>query len=393
MIENVKSLELKGQMKLDKISQIFFAVSPEINSQIQSKLYKFKTIKDFFNYYTNKDINSFLKELNNININLSSICDDYYPLNASLIDKKIAIILKVSLLSKLIIDIRDILNTQLVSTNKYLFDLFNSNEFADEFNLHKKLKNLVESITNIENNLNLNQSTHLRKLSETNSTNSQFNNVSISNNSHNSFYYNLDINSLVKNSFLESNDKQISGEQTPSFNKAYMGIKNAKSLNIIRVCKKESEDTIKENSNDKIREKNSQLSLTDSIFVVDNPKTNIIENKKNNEKNLRNLLHSKKNKKIKRNKNYFNTNKKIPKCRSGDYKRLNIVKDKTKIYAYLLEIIKNSYNTCYINAEEKCKLKQLIISKPYLIEEIYKTFFVSGNNEKCKIVDYLKSYL
>ena len=67
--------------------------------------------------------------------------------------------------------------------------------------------------------------------------------------------------------------------------------------------------------------------------------------------------------------------------------------DKIKIYGYLLEIIKKSYNSCYINAEEKSRLKQLIISKPRLIEEICIIFLKSGNNDKSKIIDYLKSYL
>ena len=86
-------------------------------------------------------------------------------------------------------------------------------------------------------------------------------------------------------------------------------------------------------------------------------------------------------------------NKKQLKNHNDENKCLSPVNDKTKIYGYLLEIIKKSYNRCYINAEEKSRLKQLIISKPRLIEEAYIIFLKSGNNDKSKIVDYLKNFL
>ena len=358
MLEKLKSLELKGPMKSSKISQIFSFISPEINTKIESRLSQFKTANDFYNYYTNKDINSYLNELNKLNINLSNIYDNYYPSNFSHTDKKISIIAKMLLLSKLIINIQDIINEQLISVKKYLYNIFYSNnEFAVEQNIYQNLNNLLQNITNIQNNSNSKQKINQQKISKDNSLNNE---TSIKNIYRNSFCNNIDINSPKKNTIYELSDNQTTGDQTPTFDKENFFIRNTKSLNIKLFYRKENKEILKETSDKEVEQRNSQLSFSDSIFVVEQSKKNLIEKKKNNEKDLKDLLNN---------------------------------NNKTKIYTYLLEIIKSSYHSCYINAEEKFKLKKLIISKPRLIEEIYITFLKTGNNQKNKILDYLKNHL
>ena len=391
MTEMLKSLELKGTMKSSKISRIFTLIYPEIKRKIHSKLYKFKTTNDFFNYYTKKDINSYLNELNDINIKLSNICDDYYLSNSSFTDKKITIISKIIVILKLIINIQDIINTQIISIEKYLLNIFNNKEFTIEQNIYKNLKNLIENVTNLKNSSNLRQSMSHQKLSRNYSSTHDF---SIINVSHNSFFHNFDLNTLTKNTVYESNDNQNTGEQTPSFEKEDSMIKNLESLNIKHIYKKENEEIQKKISEDVIVQKGSQLSLTDSIFVVEKSKKNLIEMKKKIGRDKKNPLLDRKQKNKFENSTYFlEISKKKAKSHNDEHKCLSPGNDRIKIYGYLLEIIKKSYNSCYINAEEKSRLKQLIISKPRLIEETYIIFLKSGNNDKSKIVDYLKNYL
>ena len=387
MTEMLKSLELKGTMKSSKISRIFTLIYPEIKRKIHSKLYKFKTTNDFFNYYTKIDINSYLNELNNMNIKLSNICDDYYPSNSSFTDKKITIISKIIVILKLIINIQDIINTQIISIEKYLMNIFNNKESVIEQNIYKNLKNLIENVTNLQNSSNLKQSMSQKKFSIDIPSIHDF---SIKNITHNYFYNNFDINSPTQKTAYESNDNQSAGEQTPSFDKKNLIIKNVKSLNITKISKKENEEI----PGDLNINKSSQLTLTDPIFVVEKSKKNLTEMKKINDKHIKDLLLGKKQKSKYENLNFIpKINNKQTKKIGGNFKYLSPGNDKIKIYGYLLEIIKKSYNSCYINAEEKSRLKQLIISKPRLIEEIYIIFLKSGNNDKSKIIDYLKSYL
>ena len=395
MIESIKSLELKGSIELDKIFQMFSSISPEISTKFQSNFSQFQTTNEFFNYYTNKDINYYLSELNNLNINLSLICDNYYPSNSSYTEKKISVISKIFLLSGLIINIQRNLDDQLLSIKKYLSNLFHSNEFVNEQNTYKNLINLIENITIIQNKQNSKKKRNSRKSV---GDNLLIRDISIKNISNYSFSHKNNKNLSIKNIDYEQNNNQSTGEQTPSFHVKNLMIKNTKSLNMNRIISKENgaapPKDPKEVSKDVIIQKGSQFSVTDLIFVVENSKKNIINLKKNNENGIIDLLLDKKQKKsqgdtIPISKNNIQQSR----CHSGDYKHLVNKFGKTKAYGYLLEIIQKSYNSCYINAEEKFKLKQLIISKPKLVEEIYTTFFKPGNSEKSKIIDYLKNYL
>ena len=391
MIENIKYLELNGPIESSRICQLFSSISPEINTEIQSKIFQFKTTNNFFNYYTKKDVSSYLNDLNNLKINLSSICDNYYPSNASHTEKKISIISKISIFSKLIIIIQHIINDQLISIKKYLSDIFYSNEFINEHSIYNNLINIVKNITNIKNNPNSNQKIKSRKLTRDNLSN---HNISNKNISYSSLYHRLDINSAIQNTVYASNNNQFGGDITPSFNMGNLLVKSTKSLNIKRICKEENGQTSKELLNDVVITKSSQISLTDMVFVVEKSEKNINEEKKTSEKDIKDLLLDMKHKKNRGNSiSVTKINIEQPKHRSGNFKRLISRDGKTKIYGYLLEVIKKSYNSCYINAEEKSKLKQLIISKPKLIEEIYNNFFKRKNKEKCKIIDYLKNYI
>ena len=387
MIENTMSLELKGSLKSSKICQVISSISPGIN---MAKFSKFKTTNDFFKYYINKDLNSYLNDLNNININLALVCDDYYPPNATYIDKKISVITKIFVLSKLILNIQNIINAQLTSIKNYLFKIFYNNEFTREQNLYINLINLIENTTNIINNSNSKQRANSRKLTRESSSNQD---ISLNNFTYSPFRRNFDISTVAQNIIYDSNNNQPTGDQTPSFNTKNPTLKNSKSLNFKRVCKKESEEIPKEISNDEAKVKGSQISLTDLVFVVQKSKKDLNNIQKADKKEIKNLL-NKNQKKNSRNSNQISKNKiKQSKSHSIEYKRIATRNRKTKVYGYLLEIIKSSYNNCYINAEEKFRLKRLIISKPRLIEEIYITFCRPGNNEKNKIIDYLKSYL
>ena len=389
MIENINTIELKGPMKSSKIPQIFSLISPEINTEIQTKLTQFKTTNDFFNYYTKKNIDSYLNDLNNLNINLSNIYDNYYPSNASYKEKKISIISKIFIFLKIFINIQHILNDQLISIKKYLFDIFHNYEFFTEQNEYKNLLNLIKNTTNIQNNTN-----SKRRSRKSTRDNSPINDNSNKDISYNSFCHNFDLNSSTQNIIYDSINKQAVGDQTPSFNFENLIIKNTKSFSIKKICKEKKAVKGKEAPNDIDIRKRAQVSLTDLVFVVEKTDQNLTNIKLTNE-SMKNLFKDKIKKQTHANAIHYSKKniKQSKKYHSIDYKRLVNRDCKTKVYRYLLENIKKSYSNCYINAEEKSRLKQLIISKPGLIEEIYITFFKSGNNEKSRIIDYLKNYL
>ena len=50
------------------------------------------------------------------------------------------------------------------------------------------------------------------------------------------------------------------------------------------------------------------------------------------------------------------------------------------MYSELLEVVNYLYKNCQINAEERVKIKQLIISKSKKIEDIYLSYINNNKN-------------
>ena len=69
----------------------------------------------------------------------------------------------------------------------------------------------------------------------------------------------------------------------------------------------------------------------------------------------------------------------------------------TDMYFNLLQIIKEGYQKCLINSEEKLLLKKIIISKEEYIYDIYKKYylntFTKDNNNKEQLLNEMKKFL
>ena len=144
MLDILKAIKLDDKMESETILKIFKNLSRQKNAQIQQKLDQFKTVEDFFSFYTNKEINSLFNNLNTLDTALSSILDDFSPSENSDLDRYISCVAELCLLFKLILEANDIIKKHLISAKLYLSS--NLNEYINSKNAHKKLDHLLDDL-------------------------------------------------------------------------------------------------------------------------------------------------------------------------------------------------------------------------------------------------------
>lgn len=138
MSDFIKSLDLSEELKINEIYYLFKTDSSEANLQLLSMLQKFKTNKDFLNYYTNQDCKSAIDIYDNIFFISSEICKEEGKTKFQNInDKYISGFSKIIFLFLLLQKHNELLSKLLMNTKKYI------NAFYKDFHIGKTVKEKI----------------------------------------------------------------------------------------------------------------------------------------------------------------------------------------------------------------------------------------------------------
>ena len=379
MIDAIKHIELLGDLKPDKIYYIYKTSSSETNLEILSQIQKYESSLYFFSYYTKNNIKNILNCLKQLNKNLSSIFDDNSNNFSSNTEKYISQISMIILTLNLFLKTQEILNKILLKAKKYL----------NEISKNCKIENINRNeLLALINNL---------QYSFSNDTTSIKNNFSINSARIKSC---LSLNCINKNDpkFLtEINDNKMQDE---SFSSKKFSISNEEILSDVQtpafIEKKSNKDNVKIFSNDfnnvVSNDDDFNISLRDMIFILV-PNTKTDDNSPIGEK-----PEYKKEKFYKKNILSFQKDKNIKhrslrvKNRLLNVKPLDEVGE-IKMYKDFLLLIKKLYKSCLITAEERIKIKKLIISKSKKIIDFYIKEYENIKEDYLKSADAIKSLL
>ena len=317
-IHNFLDLNLKSSC--EDIYSLLETPSSKINKEIQKKLGKYNTVYDLISFYTKKDIKSLSFLSNSLETTFKHLTN--FSRNSknfsSEIDKYISNYANVLLVLNLISKHQEKLNQILLKTKAYLSKIQLQNSS-------------LELYTSSINKLLTNK--HQRKYSRRSTKeNTLFS---------------------CENYFIKNNSENIADKES---------IITAKFDDIESFENLETEN-LKNNSDCKRNE--SQMTISKMVF------TPINNNSKYNEEfsiDLKNIL---KKSTVKESSNY---NIALSLFGNSKYLKENKEKDK-KICVELLEVVNNMYKSCFISAEEKIELKQMIISNRNKLEKIYLNYY------------------
>lgn len=386
--------DLLGRLKLDKLYHIFKTNSSKMNLEIYNKLKNFNCSEDFFNYFISKDINLLYDHMNNFILDLSAIIEPnntnrfnsnsekyisdfsriYFLFN--MIEKVISSFKKIIpnarsylekiyekyqldnyLQEKINRDIEEILFFQ--KNKNVAHDSFDNVKFDNQ----KENRNDVEKIIVFQNEKNVNPAAmnNLNKNDVNDSDMQLFRKKS----QDTEFTFSKKNNEKENNGDL--NNKIIKDCNKPSNNiKDYITNINPENF-IIRHPKKRRSTYVKKfnskldiskvNSVDKtLSTNNLKMWSTNNLKIISNNKMKVNTLKLNNMENheiYKNLYQS-----------------------TGHL----FIKEESKKYADLLEVIIELYKNDKISLEQKLKLKKMVISKSSNILKIYNLF--NHDNEK-----------
>ncbi len=323
MLEYINSIDFLDEYKSDKLYELHKSSSSEINAELLSKFKRYNSFNEFFTYYTNIDINSVSKLLTEIYTNLTNISnEDYSNKFSSNTDKYISQISKFILIFNLVLKIQENLSSILLKSKQ----LLNNSIRYDITNIH--LDKYLSEINNLyHNNISL---IHEKNISRTSAKDNSISSIKslrehlLSKNeklniNHSYFFINKNDN---------DNEDSLLDLATPTF------------------IKRDNEDS--KSYCPKPHYKSSNLSISEMVFepVIDEdiPVITHVSSSKNP---------------------IIRGNKEI------------------KICTDLLLLIQKLYKSCLITAEEKIKLKKLIISKSKNIFNFYlNEYNINGNIRK-----------
>ena len=414
MYEEIKSLDFSGEMKTNDLYYLYKTNSSQINLEILSKLQKFKALSDFFKYYMKKDLKTINAAYDNFTHILSTFSN---PINKtkfeSTIDQYISDFSYIYTLFNIVIKLNDSLTSILSNIKKNLSSIYskyhidkikqekideciscllkisqhknNSNIFfskfstkdnsyggssdnnltADEskeffYSSSKQQVRIINDLLNRENNnINLNLVTDTPK----------FNNIDTRNNNKNNEEQDkeLDLNTI---------QGSADSEFTLSANKINEINKEKENENILNTTNNKGSvdinDYITNISKRELRFKQPRKRTSAKRFKS-NLKLGVNGYHSTDRINIKTLYSS-----IKNNNGHDKMLKGLAKDNS--YKKLHVssghlfMKEESKMYTELLELIIELYNLNKINFEQKLKLKKLIICKSPKILKVYKSF-------------------
>ena len=371
MKDIINSIDMNEKLDHEEIYSLFKTHLPKINEQISDRIDIFKKNKDFFEFYSNKDIK---KLLYIFELKQPENKDESFTLLKSDIEQYILCISQIILSIKLFLKTHNILTKIVINAKNQLSKLKKESKL-ENYN-HDSLFTYLDSL--------LKNSEEDYKISSSLSTLLSSNASSFENTSKNSllpkFSNECKIDSL-SNIEIESNT--YDSPPTPRFeSESDEDFKNH-----------EEKISILENSMGYIypTKKNSVLSLHDYVFaeeslIQQNVESELIESSIVKPRKKRNISTKGKLPQIEN----FNKQEKKRNMKSETSLFKN---NNKKYYRNLLEMINRIYKKGIINSEEKVKLKQLVIEKSNKIEHFYYNVYINSKDDKNTLVTEIKKIL
>lgn len=424
MYEEIKSIDFCGEMKTNDLYYLFKTNSSQINLEILSKLQKYTTLTEFFKHYMRKDLKT-LNDAYDIFINkISTFSSENHKIKFdSNIDQYISDFSYIYILFNSLIKLKESLTSILLNIKNKLSNLYN--EYHIDKSKQEKIDECVSCLLDIFQNKNHSQKLFSKSSTKDNSLDNNLNNIYHYDNreSYDSCNQQMLIEDLLGNTRNSMKLNKISN--TPRFNT----INNKNNSNPDPTHIKENNSLKEQNSEEQNKQSDIKLNQSvDSEFTLssnkkkkindDKAKENI-SNDNNNElsNNIKDYITNidpndfiikhphkrrttsyikKRNSKMNlnvyksldgnnmqtlfsaykcNNKNILNT-----KENNDSYKKFYLssshlfMKEESKMYTELLEIIIELYRENKITIEQKLKLKKLIICKSPKILNVYKSF-------------------
>ena len=379
MMDSIKDIELIGNFNSDKVYYLYKTSDSDINLEILSQLQKYESSLDFFSYYTKNDIKNIVNSVNQLDKNLNSIFNDNSNNFSSNTDKYISQISIIILTLNFILKIQEISNNLLIKTKQYL------NEISSNCNIENiyrdKFLSLIDNLQyNFFNDASPSNNNYSRVSTKVNTLSSQ----SLSNKISTKKQIKIN-NDEIQEKFFDQNksiinDEILSDVKTPSF-----------------IEKKSNNDNVNNTnfniSNDNVSNDNdSNLSFRDMVFVLTpDPKTDDNSPKEKKAKNEIKKSH-------KKNTLSFPNDKTITersKCIKSKFLFDKSIDEegKIKMCRDILILVKKLYKLCLITAEERIKIKKLIISKSKKIIDFYIKEYENIKDDNLKSANAIKNLL
>ena len=362
MKEKINSIDMNGKIDHEEIYNLFKTHSSKINKEISEKINIFSQNKDFFKYYSNKDIDDLF---NIFELELSENPDEPLSSFKSDIDKYISCISQIILLIKLSLKTQEILKKLVINSKDNLSKLKIENKL-ENYNQEYLFLFIESFIKDSEKNPKTHESSILS--------------------SNNSSFEIIPKDSQPQKFFSDHYD--FPDDEIESFINDIPGTPRFQSDEKLENQKRKISDLEKSVENSTEIKNNSIFTLSEYIFndepstpnniqsnLIDPP---IIKPKVKNTYPKVSISETEEINKVKNKRHLFS---------SSDL----IIKNKKKIHCLnLLEMIKKMYKKGIINSEEKVKLKQLVIEKSKKIEHLYYKIYKNLKNDKNTLVDEVK---
>ena len=369
MLDFIKSLDLSEEMKNNEIYYLFKTDSSELNLHFLSILQKFKTTKDFLNYYSNQDCKSVMDIFNNISSITSKICDEEEKnIFINKFDKYISQISNIILLFLILQKYVELLSNLLLNTKKYI------NKFYTDFHIQKTLKEKINSCINDLTSCSIvaSKRSYSRRSTQEGTVVPliKFSGSCLLKKNDEEFFF-----SQISTPKFEEEENDVIAEISESKNNSSNNSrKENKNMEVIKeaISKRES-----------VKMCDSSLTLSKMKFTLEPEfkevkfleKTKSYDLKEDNESN---------NLKVKKGKSFKKNNSSLRK------KNTSIMKEnkeqKKQILVQILDNINNLYKEGKINSELKVSFKKLIISDSTKTIDKYINFYGNNNNSLDKIV-------
>ena len=360
-MEDFLNIKLSNNIDKDMLYNLFKSKKSDVNMELFSKLFKFNSNMDFFNFYSGIDLNPLLNNINKIKLGLTSILLIRSPEeNESYFSTLSKIIISLHLINEL----NKITNDSLIQIQKYSQNFFIKN------NVNQKLKSEIRICIH-------------------------------------------DLHS--KNIFRQNDKKEVISDNdnnaifTPKFEGFEPNKRFASSNSIHTISKKDSKEKLNKNIRDNMYD--SYRNLMDPIKKKHKKKPANSNKSDNlgiiiNDMNDLNFSFGEiPKKRIKKSKSKFN--KKTKSLDLDETIKIGSTEKESKLlsskqvyydmYFNLLQIIKESYQKGLINAEEKLSLKKIIISKTEFIFDIYQKYhlnaFIKDKNNMQQLLNEMKKFL
>ena len=369
MNDKINFIDMNEKLNHAELYSLFKTQSSKVNKQISKKIDIFKYNKNFFEFYSNKDIKNLLYIFD---YKLSENNDESFSSFKSDIDQYISCISQIILSIKLFIKTQDILLKTFTDTKKHLSKLKYKHKLENynQYNLFLYLESFLK-ITEKKTKFNSSASTELSSITssfENNPINSLFQKYPTE--------YKIDDFSTSEKELIKYDSPptpRFESESDDEFeNQDKNNINLENSIENNTKIKKESVLTLSEFIfAEPVTPQNNELKLMRSSAVKLEPK-NIsfngglpqIENG-NKEKTKRNIIES---------------------------EFINKTQNKNN-YRNLLEMILKINKKGLINSEEKAKLKELVIKKSVKMEYLYYNIYKNGKNDKKMLVKEIKKII